>query len=238
MLPIKSTVPVRYPPLATWSLIAINCVVFLFETSLSEAQLEEFLSQFALVPSHFSDPAGVADYLPFVSNMFLHGGWLHLILNMWTLWVFGPPVEDQFGWRLYLVFYLFCGVLASVTHVVFNPTSTIPALGASGAIAGILGCYMRLFPQARVIVMIPVIFIPLFFALPGAVFVGLWFLMQVLQATTSLFLPSAGGSIAWRAHIGGFVGGFALASPLRFTARSNWPRHADQGILGFDLMGR
>jgi membrane associated rhomboid family serine protease len=147
-------------------------------------------------------------------------------------------VEDQFGWRLYLVFYLFCGVLASVTHVVFNPTSSIPALGASGAIAGILGCYMRLFPQARVIVMIPVIFIPLFFALPGAVFVGLWFLMQVLQATTSLFLASAGGSIAWWAHIGGFVGGFALASPLRSTARSNWLRHADQGILGFDLMGR
>ena len=238
MLPIKSTVPVRYPPLATWSLIAINCVVFLFETSLSEAQLEEFLSQFALVPSHFSDPTEVADYLPFVSNMFLHGGWLHLILNMWTLWLFGPPIEDQFGWRLYLVFYLFCGVLASVTHVVFNPTSTIPALGASGAIAGILGCYMRLFPQARVIVMIPVIFIPLFFALPGAVFVGLWFLMQVLQARTSLFLASAGTSIAWWTHIGGFVGGFALASPLRFMARPNWPRHVDQGILGFDLMGR
>ena len=110
MLPIKSTAPVRYPPVATWSLIAINCVVFLFETSLSDAQLEEFLSQFALVPSHFADPAGVADYLPLVSNMFLHGGWLHLILNMWTLWLFGPPVEDQFGWRLYLVFYLFCGV--------------------------------------------------------------------------------------------------------------------------------
>ena len=89
MLPIKSTAPVRYPPVATWSLIAINCVVFLFETSLSEAQLEEFLSQFALVPSHFSDPAGVGDYLPFVSNMFLHGGWLHLIFNMWTLWLFG-----------------------------------------------------------------------------------------------------------------------------------------------------
>jgi membrane associated rhomboid family serine protease len=238
MLPIKSTAPVRYPPVATWSLIAINCVVFLFETSLSDAQLEEFLSQFALVPSHFADPAGVADYLPFVSNMFLHGGWLHLILNMWTLWLFGPPVEDQFGWRLYLVFYLFCGLLASVTHVVFNPTSSIPALGASGAIAGILGCYMRLFPQASVIVLIPVIFIPFFFALPGAVFAGLWFLMQVLQATTDLFLSSAGGSIAWWAHIGGFVGGFALASPLRFMARPNWPRHVDQGILGFDLMGR
>jgi len=238
MLPIKSTVPVRYPPIATWSLIAINCVVFLFETSLSDEQLEEFLSQFALIPMHLVDPAGVADYLPFVSNMFLHGGWLHLILNMWTLWLFGPPIEDQFGWRLYLVFYLFCGVLASVTHVVFNPTSSIPALGASGAIAGILGCYMRLFPQARVIVMVPVIFIPFFFALPGAVFAGLWFLMQVLQATTWLFLPSEAGSIAWWAHIGGFVGGFALASPLRATARPNWPRHADQGILGFDLMGR
>src|SRR6202795_2418116 len=106
MLPIKSTVPVRYPPLATWCLIAINCVMFLFETSMSEAQLAEFLSQFTLVPSHFSAPTGVADYLPFVSNMFLHGGWLHLILNMWSLWFFGAAVEDRLGAVPYIFFFL------------------------------------------------------------------------------------------------------------------------------------
>jgi membrane associated rhomboid family serine protease len=116
--------------------------------------------------------------------------------------------------------------------------SSIPALGASGAIAGVLGCYMRLFPMARVIVLIPVIFIPFFFAMPGVVFAGLWFLMQVLQATTNLLVPSAGGSIAWWAHIGGFVGGFLLASPLRHARRPNWPRYSDQGLLGFDRVGR
>jgi membrane associated rhomboid family serine protease len=196
------------------------------------------LSQFALVPARYQKATDVADYLPFLTNMFLHGGWLHLILNIWTLRLFGPPVEDQLGSGLYLAFYLGCGVLASATHVVFNPMSTVPALGASGAIAGVLGCYMRLFPMARVIVLIPVIFIPFFFAMPGMVFAGLWFLMQVLQATTTLFIPGAGASIAWWAHIGGFVGGFVLASPLRHTRRPDWPRYADQGILGFDLMGR
>jgi membrane associated rhomboid family serine protease len=238
MFPIKSTAPVRYPPVTTWLLIAINFVVFLFESSLDGSQLEDLLSQFALVPARIQSATDVADYLPLFTNMFLHGGWLHLILNMWTLWLFGPPVEDQLGSGLYLAFYLACGVLASATHVTFNPMSTIPALGASGAIAGVLGCYMRLFPMARVIVLIPVIFIPFFFAMPGMVFAGLWFLMQVLQATTDLLLPTTGTSIAWWAHIGGFVGGFALASPLRHARGPNWPRYADQGLHGFDLMGR
>jgi membrane associated rhomboid family serine protease len=238
MFPIKNTVPVRYPPVATWTLIAINCVVFLFETTLSEPQLEDLLSQFALVPARYADATDLADYLPFVTNMFLHGGWLHLILNMWTLWLFGPAIEDQLGSGLYTVFYLVCGTVASVTHVLFNPGSTIPALGASGAIAGVIGATMRLFPAARVIVLVPIIFIPLFFAVPAVVFAGLWFLMQVLQATTELFLQSAGGSIAWWAHIGGFTAGFVLASPLRYSRRPAWPRYADQGILGFDLTGR
>jgi membrane associated rhomboid family serine protease len=238
MFPIKSTAPVRYPPVTTWVLIAVNCVFFLFELSLNHGQLEDLFTQFALIPARFQEATDVADYLPFLTNMFLHGGWLHLILNMWTLWLFGPPVEDQLGSGLYLAFYLGCGVLASATHVIFNPMSTIPALGASGAIAGVLGCYMRLFPMARVIVLIPVIFIPFFFAMPGVVFAGLWFLMQVLQATTDLFFSTTGASIAWWAHIGGFIGGFVLASPLRHVRGPNWPRYADEGILGFDLMGR
>jgi membrane associated rhomboid family serine protease len=129
-------------------------------------------------------------------------------------------------------------LIASATHVVFDAGSTIPALGASGAIAGVLGCYMRLFPAARVIVLIPLIFIPFFFAIPAVLFAGFWFLMQVLQATTELLVPSAGGSIAWWAHISGFVAGYVLALPLRYSRRPNWPRYSDQGILGFDLTGR
>ena len=238
MFPIKNTIPVRYPPVATWTLIAINCIVFLFEASLSEAQLQDFLAQYALIPARYADATNLSDYLSFVTNMFLHGGWLHLILNMWTLWLFGPPIEDQFGFGLFTLFYLFCGIVASAMHVLFNPGSMIPALGASGAIAGVIGGTMRLFPAARVIVLVPVIFIPLFFVVPAVVFAGLWFLMQVLQATTELFLSSSGGSIAWWSHIGGFTAGFVLASPLRYSRRPNWPRYADQGVLGFDLMGR
>src|ERR1700688_274943 len=212
MIPIRNAVPSRYPPVVTWILIATNCLVFLFQDSLSPDELELFLRQFALIPARYSEALAsgesdlaAVDFVPFFTNMFLHGGWLHLILNMWTLWLFGPPIEDQLGSSLYTLFYLICGIFASAMHVLFNLGSTIPALGASGAIAGVIGATMRLFPAARVIVLVPIIFIPLFFVVPAVVFAGLWFLMQVLQATTELFLPSAGGSIAWWAHIGGFT---------------------------------
>src|ERR1700731_326539 len=161
MIPIRNAVPSRYPPVVTWMLIATNCLVFLFQDSLDPDELELFLRQFALIPARYSEAFAsgetdldAADILPFFSMMFLHGGWLHLILNMWTLWLFGPPVEDRFGHAGYFVFYLACGVLASITHVVFNADSPIPALGASGAIAGVLGCHMRLFPMARLVIMI------------------------------------------------------------------------------------
>ena len=172
----------RYPPIATWALIATNAVVFLFEVSLSPSELNEFLYSFALVPARYFDSGmfdsslSLTDYLPFVSNMFLHGGWLHLIVNMWTLWLFGRAVEDQLGSGRYLAFYFACGILASVTYAVLNPNSTVPALGASGAIAGILGCYMRFFPFSRIVVLIPILFIPLFFEVPAMLFAGLWFL--------------------------------------------------------------
>src|SRR6267142_435580 len=162
MFPIANGVPLRYPPVATWALIAANCVIFLFQLSLSPSELDLFLDRYALIPARYFDVGGFdsavspSDYLPFFTNMFLHGGWLHLILNMWTLWLFSPPIEDRLGSGRYLVFYLSCGVLASVTHAVFNSTSTVLALGASGAIAGVLGCYLRLFPFARVIVLIPI----------------------------------------------------------------------------------
>src|SRR3954451_3002021 len=155
MFPIKNTVPSRYPPAVTWVLIGTNCVIFFFQLGLTPRELELFLLRFALVPArYFAMPTrwhdSVGDYLPFVTNMFLHAGWLHLILNMWTLWLFGPTVEDRLGPGRYLAFYLTCGVLASVAHAFFNPTSVDPALGASGAIAGVLGCYFRLFPLARI----------------------------------------------------------------------------------------
>jgi membrane associated rhomboid family serine protease len=156
MFPIKNAVPTRYPPLVTRALITVNCAVFLFELSLSPGEVNRLLLRFALIPAQYFSPysdTGLSpvDYLPFLTMMFLHGGWLHLILNMWTLWLFGPAVEDRMGHGRYFAFYLACGILASVTQVAASPSSTVPALGASGAIAGIMGCYVRLFPLARLL---------------------------------------------------------------------------------------
>jgi membrane associated rhomboid family serine protease len=245
MIPIRNAVASRYPPVVTWMLIATNVLVFLIENSLSPLELEQFLRQFALIPARYFELIAYGDVnfspayvLPLFTMMFLHGGWLHLILNMWTLWLFGPTVEDRLGHGRYLVFYVACGVAASVAHLFFNPTSLVPALGASGAIAGVLGCYMRLFPLARVIVLVPIIFIPLFFEVYAFVFVGLWFLLQVLQGTVELLMPSATGGVAWWAHVGGFVAGYLLGPVLCQSERRYRVYYPDEGELGFNPAGR
>jgi membrane associated rhomboid family serine protease len=243
MIPIRNAVPSRYPPVVTWLLIATNCLVFLLQNSLSPADLEEFLRDFALIPARYTagfvdGDVSVADLFPFFTMMFLHGGWLHLILNMWTLWLFGPTVEDRLGHGRYLAFYLACGLAASIAHVVFNPTSIVPALGASGAIAGVLGCYLRLFPMARVVVVVPIIFIPLFFEVYAFVFVGLWFLVQIFQGTVELLLSTSGGGVAWWAHVGGFVAGLTLGPLLVRSEQRYRAYYPDEGVLGFDTQGR
>ena len=243
MIPIRNAVPSRYPPVVTWLLIATNCLVFLLQNSLSPAELEEFLRDFALIPARYTlalayGDLSAADLFPFFSMMFLHGGWLHLIFNMWTLWLFGPTVEDRLGHGRYLAFYLACGLAASIAHVFFNPTSIVPALGASGAIAGVLGCYMRLFPLARVVVVVPIIFIPLFFEVYAFVFVGLWFLIQIFQGALELVLPSSGGGVAWWAHVGGFVAGLTLGPLLVRSEQRYRAYYPDEGVLGFDTQGR
>jgi membrane associated rhomboid family serine protease len=245
MIPIRNVVPTRYPPVMTWMLIAINCLVFLLQNSLTPGELEEFLRDFALIPARYTAglPYGDAnlsavDLVPFFTMMFLHGGWLHLIFNMWTLWLFGSTVEDRLGHGRYLAFYLACGLAASVAHVIFNPTSIVPALGASGAIAGVLGCYMRLFPLARVVVVVPILFIPLFFEVYAFVFVGLWFLIQIFQGMLELLLPTSGGGVAWWAHVGGFIAGLALGPLLVRSERRYRVYYPDEGILGFDTAGR
>ncbi len=234
MIPIEAPVPVRFPPVATATLIALNCLAFLVEVSLGPERLEAFLYRYALVPAL---ELREGEFLPLLSNTFLHGGWFHLIVNMWTLWIFGPAVEDRFGKLRYTLFYLACGVLASATHVLFNASSMVPALGASGAIAGVIGCYARLFPHARLVVAVPVLFLPLFYDIPAFAFAGFWFAMQLLQGTLSLFTQALGGGIAWWAHIGGFVAGWALAPPLRLSPRAYRPYGADEGTLGFTPSG-
>ena len=245
MIPIGTAVPSRYPPIITWLLIATNCAVFLFQQSLSPAELNEFIEQFALIAAHYKDffgygdaEHGAADFLPFITMMFLHGGWLHLIFNMWTLWLFGPTIEDRLGHGRYLVFYFCCGIAASLAQLIIAPTSTVPVLGASGAIAGVLGCYMGLFPFARVIILVPIVFVPLFFEVPAMAFIGLWFLIQVFHGIADLFTsPVAGGVASW-AHVGGFIAGLVLIPFIQRKKQGYRAYYSDEGILGFNTQGR
>ena len=216
MFPLRDSIPSRYPPVMTWLLIGVNVVVFVFELSLPSRQLQEFIYLFGIVPARYTHPGWARlvgfpldNYWPFLTSMFLHGGWLHIIGNMWMLWLFGDNVEDRMGPGRFLVFYLLCGVLAGVAHLALNPGSRVPTIGASGAIAGVLGAYFVLYPLAQVIVMVPILFFPFFFTLPAAVFLALWFFMQFLSGTVSLHGAAAGG-VAWWAHVGGFVAGAVL----------------------------
>ncbi len=240
MFPIRDSVARRYPATVTWILIAVNVLVFLFQTSLPPNALKYFLATFALIPARYfselaiiSPPEGILDYLPFVSNMFLHGGWLHLILNMWTLWIFGPAVEDRLGSVRFLVFYLIAGIAASFAHAVTNANSMIPALGASGAISGVIGCYVRMFPLARLVLLVPVLFFPLFVEVHAIFFAFFWFMTQIIPGILTLKMPVTGGGIAWWAHIGGFIAGWVLAPFIKRTARRYRRFFNDEGRYGF-----
>ena len=240
MFPLKSTVPTRHQPFVVWGLITANTLVFLIQAGMSESELAAFLSRFALIPARYFAGEALASslrapnsYWPLLTNAFLHGGWLHLILNMWTLWLFGPAVEDRLGSIRFLLFYLACGVLASLTYVYFDPASMVPALGASGAIAGVLGSYTVMFPWSHVVVLVPVLFLPLFFALPAIVFTGLWFLVQLLSGTAQLFAGGDEGGIAWWAHVGGFLAGMVLTPLLRRAPDIYRDYAGDEIVLGF-----
>lgn len=217
MIPIRDTIPNRTAPLVTWTLIAVNTLIFLYQLTLDAEELRRLFYLCGIVPARYTHPEWarwfglpVDDYWPFLTTMFLHGGWVHLIGNMWTLWIFGDNVEDRMGRARFLAFYLLTGVAAGLTHWLTNPHSTIPAVGASGAIAGVLGAYFFLFPHARVIVVVPVLFLPFFFYLPAVVYLLFWFLSQVFGGAVAALAPGNVGGIAWWAHIGGFVAGMAL----------------------------
>jgi len=217
MFPIRDTIPRHNPPVVTWLLILANGVVFLFELMLPEPALEQFFFLFGVVPARFTHPEWavwvgipIDDYWPFLTSMFLHGGWLHIIGNMWTLWIFGDNVEDRMGPLRFLVFYLLCGLAAGIVHWLTNPDSTIPTVGASGAIAGVMGAYFFLFPTSRVIVLFPVFFFPFFFELPAVLYLGFWALSQLFSGTLSLADAREVGGVAWWAHVGGFLAGLVL----------------------------
>ena len=225
MFPITDTIPTRTPPVATWTLILLNSMFFFGELQLSPEQLQWVFYHFGVVPARYTglvttplvEPTeGMWSVLSLLTTMFLHGSWLHFLGNMWTLWIFGDNVEERMGSLRFLLFYLLCGIAASFFHILTNPTSVVPAIGASGAISGILGAYFFLYPFARIIVVVPIFIFPFFFELSAFFFLALWFYLQLIQGVTSLVLGAAQG-IAWWAHIGGFVFG-ALFWPL-FTPK-------------------
>jgi len=209
MIPIRDTHPPQNRPVVNNLLIAANVLVFLIQLSQgSESRL--FVYVYGLVPARYSVPQ-IAEYFSFwqqafsfLSFMFLHGGFLHLLGNMWSLYIFGDNVEDRLGPVRYLAFYLLCGLASGLSHLLLNLGSNVPTIGASGAIAGVMGAYFLIQPNARILTLVPVLFIPLFIEIPAFVFLGVWFLLQFLSAAGS---SGATSGIAWWAHIGGFVFG-------------------------------
>src|SRR5262245_56554999 len=211
MLPLRDNIPSSLFPVVTLGIIILNVLVFLHELQLGP-HLEDLLIQFAVVPAHYTNAEVAHQFtlsqqlFSFFSSMFLHGGWVHLLGNMWTLWIFGDNVEDRLGRTRYVLLYLACGVAAAILHIITNPGSEVPTIGASGAIAGIMGAYFRFYPGARVETLIPPFFFGPIFALPAVIFLGWWFLLQFFNGAMSLGARGHGfAGIAWWAHVGGFA---------------------------------
>lgn len=218
MFPIRDNIPSRRPPLITLLLIIINSLIFFTLSSASYSTFAAFGYKYGLIPAKITKlvisgvPLSGSDLYPFITSMFLHGNIFHLISNMWILWLFGDNVEDRMGHIRFLIFYLLSGVIAGVFHLVFNPLSPVPVVGASGAIAGIMGAYFVLFPLARIITLVPSFFlVPVFLPIPAVVYLFLWFLTQLYSGTVySVIGGTTVGGIAWWAHIGGFISGVLL----------------------------
>lgn len=211
----------------TWALIVVNAALFLYTLYLPVQDVQSLFYLRGLVPARFAYPDWAAqigypadDYSPYLTSMFLHSGWLHLISNIWLLWIFGDNVEDRMGSVRFLVFYLLCGLVAGIMQIYFMPESNIPTIGASGAIAGVMGAYFFLYPRARLVIW--VFFLPLFVQVPAIAFLGIWVLIQMYKATNGL---SAAGhmhaEVAWWGHLGGFITGM-LAYQL-FLLNSRLP---------------
>ncbi|MBI3006244.1 MAG: rhomboid family intramembrane serine protease [Ignavibacteriales bacterium] len=220
MIPLRDINPTHRVPVVNVAIIVANVAAFLYELSLGP-QLEGLFASYAVIPQQVSSaisgpPFHMAPILSLFSSMFLHGGFLHLGGNMLYLWIFGDNVEDKLGHGRFLLFYLLSGLIASAVHIVVDPLSTIPTVGASGAISGVLAAYLLMFPKARVVTVIPIFYFLQVTELPALVVLGMWFVLQFFNGFVSLGYETAGmGGVAWWAHIGGFVAGLVLVIPFR-----------------------
>lgn len=236
MIPIRDNIPTRSFPFVNYTLIALCSLVFLFQ--LQAGSESTIVEQYGMIPARVmepsreieivqqvlvrtpygieqqtisatAEPSAVPPWLTLLTCIFLHGGWMHIIGNLWILHIFGDNVEDRLGHFAYGCFYLFCGVMASFAHLAFGPDSTIPTIGASGAIAGVMGAYFLFYPNAKVLSIVPIFFFIQMMVLPAPLFLGVWFALQLYQGAVSGI--GEGGGVAWWAHVGGFVVGAAIA---------------------------
>lgn len=218
MIPLRDNIPSRRFPVVNTAIIALNVLVFLFESLMGPEQLDRIIALYGLVPVDFWHSAGLGRWVPLFTSMFLHGGWWHLISNMLALYIFGDNIEDRAGSVLYTFFYLLSGLAAGGAHLIAYRGSPIPTVGASGAIAGVLGAYLLLFPHARVLTLVPIFYFLRMVEIPALVYLGFWFVSQLFNGIAALSAADVfqSGGVAWWAHIGGFVFGLAV---IRLIAR-------------------
>jgi len=216
LIPLIDENPSKTLPFVNYTIIIINVIVFIFEITLSQQQLTRFIYEFGIIPARIFYPSFNVKYEFFTSplttyftSMFLHGGWLHIIFNMWALYIFGDNVEDRLGHFKYLIFYIGAGLIAGFVHSIFNYNSIAPSIGASGAISGVMAAYAILFPAARIKTLFIFFVFPIIIYIPAFFYIFLWFFSQLFSGTFSL-MGAQGSAIAWWAHIGGFVGGVVL----------------------------
>jgi membrane associated rhomboid family serine protease len=220
MIPLRSTERVRSTAIVTLILILINTVVFLYEQILPSWALDSFIAHYGIIPDRLRMSS-------LLTSMFLHGGWLHLIGNMWFLWVFGRNVEDLIGSGRFLLFYILCGLAAGLVQVFFNPYSRVPTVGASGAIAGVMGAYVIKFPRARITTLVPIFVFITTLEIPAVFLLLYWFAIQFFSGVGSIgYSQVSSGGVAWFAHVGGFLAGMLLVS--LFGEKQRWTARWDQ----------
>lgn len=222
MIPLKDNIPSRTFPVVNLLLIIVNLAVFVHELSLGKNQ-DQFIFTYGVIPAQLVAEGFTAEQLIRLTTvMFLHGGWFHVLSNMLYLWIFGDNVEDRMGHFKYLVFYLLTGYIATIAHVLYFPLSKAPLIGASGAIAGVLGAYLILYPRAKVLTLVFIFIFIQIIPIPAVVFLGIWFVLQLLSGTASQ-AGQAAQSVAFWAHIGGFVAGMLLVK--LFARRKDYVRY-------------
>ena len=212
MIPLKDDIPSNRRPYITYIILACNIIVFIYELTLGK-NLDNFFFAYGAVPSSLISGHNPLAVLTLFSSMFMHANFAHIIGNMLFLWIFADNIEDRMGYFWFPIFYFFCGISGSLLHIVISPSSDIPMIGASGAISGVLGAYVLLFPKARVLALIPLGFFMRMTYLPSYIFLGIWFLYQFIFGVSSI--GARGGGVAYFAHIGGFVAGFLIALLFR-----------------------